>query len=172
MTTPEPVVKTIIIIRHAKSDWSTGVPDFDRPLLERGRKDAFAIGLLLEPYDIDLTWCSAAKRAQETWDFACLGGAHAKEVDSRRSFYGTWTDSFISEMTVLEETISTLAIVNHQPTVGDLVDTLALPCDLAIQAAEHFPTAGVAILAYRGLWEKLHDGSAVLQSFTRVRAGK
>jgi len=172
MTTLEPAGKTLIIIRHAKSDWSTGAPDFDRPLLERGQRDAFAIGSLLEHHDIDLVWCSAAKRAQETWDRACLGGAHARSVDSRRSFYGTWTDSLISEMTALDESVSMLALVNHQPTVGDLVDTLAEPSALTTQVAQHFPTAGVAILTYQGSWKELSPGSTVLQSFTRARAGR
>ncbi|MCL1799680.1 MAG: histidine phosphatase family protein [Eggerthellaceae bacterium] len=164
--------KTIIVIRHAKSDWSTGLPDFERPLLERGRKDACAMGPLLEPYGIDLVWCSAAKRTQETWDCACLGGAHAQEVDSRPSFYGAWADSLVSEMLALDESLSVLAIVSHQPTVGDLVETLARPSPLTAQAADHFPTAGVAVLTYRGLWEGLHPGSAALLSFTRVRGGK
>jgi len=119
--------KTIIVIRHAKSDWTTGAADFDRPLLGRGRKDAYAIGSLLEPYNIDLVWCSAARRAQETWERASLGGAHAENVDYRRSLYGTWTDSLISEMTTLDESLATLALVNHQPLVGDLVETLASP---------------------------------------------
>ncbi|MCL2529462.1 MAG: histidine phosphatase family protein [Coriobacteriia bacterium] len=166
------ITKTIIVIRHAKSDWTTGAADFDRPLLPRGRKDAFAIGALLEPYDIDLVWCSAAKRTQETWEQACLGGAHAEEVDFRRSFYSAWTNSLISEMTTLDESLSTLALVNHQPTVGDLVDTLAQPSDLATQVAHHFPTSGVAILTYQGLWEELHPGQAILESFTRVRRDK
>ena len=163
--------KTIIVIRHAKSDWTTGAADFDRPLLPRGQKDAYAIGSLLEPYDIDLVWCSAAKRAQETWKRASLGGAHAQSIDCRRSFYDAWTNSLISEMATLDESLSTLAIVNHQPLVGNLVDTLAQPSALTAQVASHFPTAGVAILAHQGLWKELHFASATLLSFTRVRGG-
>ncbi|MCL2808251.1 MAG: histidine phosphatase family protein [Coriobacteriia bacterium] len=172
MTTFESATKTIIVIRHAKSDWSTGAPDFDRPLLERGQKDAYVAGALLEPYDIDLVLCSAAKRTQETWERACKGGAHAKNVVTSRSFYFTDALTLMSEMNALGESVSTLCIVNHQPTMGELVDILAQPSDLSAQVAHHFPTAGVAILSFEGLWKELRFGRATLESFTRVRAGK
>jgi len=172
MTTYEPSAKTIIIIRHAKSDWSTGTHDFDRPLLERGQKDALAIGPHLESYDIDLVLCSAAKRARETWEYACLGGALAEDVVFSRSFYFAEAEFLISEMNALSESVSTLALVNHQPTAGELVEILAQPSNLTDQAAGHFPTAGVAILSYQGLWRELHFRTAILESFTRVRREK
>ena len=162
--------KTLIIIRHAKSDWGTGVPDFDRPLTEQGRHDAFAIGALLAPYYIDQVWCSAAHRTQETWEQTHRGGARVHEIDIRKSFYDTWADTLITEMTFLDDSISTLAIMNHQPTVGDLVFTLARPSVLTSQVSEHFPTAGVAILNFRGSWSKITGQDLVLESFERVRA--
>jgi phosphohistidine phosphatase len=162
--------KTLIILRHAKSDWSTGAPDFDRPLTDLGRLDAHAAGNLISSYPIDLVWCSAAKRTQETWEQAHLGGAQAKEIDVRRSFYDTWVDALISEMTLLDDTVSTLAIVNHQPTVGDLVFILARPSTLTSQVSEHFPTAGVAVLSYQGSWASIRGQDLVLDRFDRVRA--
>ena len=161
--------KIIIIIRHAKSEWGTGVPDIERPLMERGRRDARAIGPLLAPYSIDLAWVSAAQRTQETWALACETGASALDTDVRNSFYGTWVYSLVNEMTVLEESVSTLAIVNHQPLVGDLVDTLAEPSELTSQATEHFPTSGVAILTHRGDWGSIRPRTLVLESFWKVR---
>ncbi|MCL2471183.1 MAG: histidine phosphatase family protein [Propionibacteriaceae bacterium] len=163
-------IKTIIIVRHAKSEWGMGVPDVERPLAERGLRDAYAVGSLLAPYSIDLVWCSPARRTLQTWEQARAGGAQAAQIDSRRSLYGTWSDSLISEIAVLEESLSVLAIVNHQPTVGDLVYTLAQPSTLALQAAEHFPTAGVAILTHDGRWDTIGEHTFTLEMFTRARA--
>ncbi|MCL2482002.1 MAG: histidine phosphatase family protein [Propionibacteriaceae bacterium] len=162
--------KTIIVVRHAKSEWGTGEPDFDRPLARRGFRDAYALGAILAPYCIDLVWCSPARRTRETWEQACAGGAHGDQVDVRRSFYGMWSESLISEMAALDESLAVLAIVNHQPTVGDLVYTLAQPSSLAQQAAEFFPTAAVAILTHAGDWGTIGEHTCTLEKFTRARA--
>ncbi|MDR0783722.1 MAG: histidine phosphatase family protein [Propionibacteriaceae bacterium] len=163
-------VKTVFVIRHAKSDWTTGVADYARGLTSRGRRDACALGPRLALYQIDLVWCSGAERTTETWEQACLGGASAVELDRRRGFYGTWASALLSEMACLDEAITSLAIVNHQPLVSDLVSALAQPSPLVSQAANHFPTAGLAILTYRGPWASLRPRGMALESFERVRA--
>ena len=164
--------KTIFIIRHAKSDWTTAVPDFERPLTKRGCGDARAMGGLLAAYAIDLVWCSPARRTLQTWEQACVGGAHANQVETRPSLYDTWAESLALAMTWVEDAVSVLAIVNHQPTVGGLVALLAQPSELTSQVAWHFPTAGVAILTHQGSWDSIAASSATLESFTPVRAGQ
>jgi phosphohistidine phosphatase len=163
-------MKTILVLRHAKSDWTTGAADFDRPLTARGRRGARQAGAVLRNYDIDLVWCSGARRTRETWELAQAGGAHTRELDVRRSFYGVWADSLLSELTLLDESVSQLLIVNHQPTVGDLVDALAQPSELADQVAYHFPTAALAVLVWDGTWSALARQGCVLRSFTRPEA--
>ena len=162
--------KTLIIIRHAKSDWSTGEADINRPLTDRGQRDSYAIGSILAPYNIDLVWCSAATRTCQTWDQAHEGGANATEVDVRKSFYTIRADTLMTEMTLLDETVTTLALVNHQPTVGELVHILAQPSPLSRQAVDHFPTAGVAILTFHTPWADLSWHKLTLDTFTKVRA--
>jgi len=164
------VTKTLIIIRHAKSDWSTGAADFERPLLARGGRDAYAVGSVLAPYDIDLVWCSAAVRARQTWEEACAGGALAHRVEYRESLYGTSPDLIALGMRTLDESVSTLALVNHEPTVSGLVGMLAQPSILASEVAYHFPTAGVAILTMSGPWQTLQAHDMTLVSFQKVRA--
>src|SRR6476660_3130443 len=58
-----------IALRHAKSDWSGGVADHDRPLAGRGRREAALAGRWLRETaaDIDLVVCSSAKPARQTW---------------------------------------------------------------------------------------------------------
>ncbi|HNA40311.1 MAG TPA: histidine phosphatase family protein, partial [Chitinophagales bacterium] len=61
-------MKSLSIIRHAKSDWSTGVDDIARPLNERGKNAVVLIGNYLQQQKIkpDLIISSPAKRAQDT----------------------------------------------------------------------------------------------------------
>src|SRR6266508_2394367 len=64
--------RTLVVVRHAKSDWTHPVPDEERPLAERGRRDAPATGRWLAEHvgDLDLVVCSPARRARETWRLA------------------------------------------------------------------------------------------------------
>ena len=62
-------MKTLLLVRHAKSDWSTpSLGDFDRPLNERGKKDApvMANRLIDKKVSIDAFVSSPAKRAKKT----------------------------------------------------------------------------------------------------------
>ena len=62
-------MKTLILVRHAKSDWGTpSLGDFDRPLNDRGKRDApvMAQRLLDKKIKIDAFISSPAKRAKKT----------------------------------------------------------------------------------------------------------
>lgn len=58
----------VLLLRHAKSDWSVDVDDFDRPLNNRGKRSAQRIGVWLKTHDLvpEHVWVSPAKRAMET----------------------------------------------------------------------------------------------------------
>ena len=62
-------MKTLVLMRHAKSNWSGDLSDFDRPLSERGVKSARALGKWLRENDLfpDFALVSAAKRTVETF---------------------------------------------------------------------------------------------------------
>ena len=62
--------RTLILLRHAKSDWSGDEPDVDRPLAKRGRRQAPEAGRWLAANidRIDLAVVSPASRARSTWD--------------------------------------------------------------------------------------------------------
>ena len=63
---------TLILLRHAKSDWSGHEGDHDRPLAKRGRRQAPEAGrwLAANVDSIDLAIVSTANRARSTWDLA------------------------------------------------------------------------------------------------------
>jgi phosphohistidine phosphatase len=67
-----------MLLRHAKSDWPD-VPDRERPLAKRGRRDAPRIGRWLRDhgYRPDAVVCSVARRTRQTWELVApkLGGS-------------------------------------------------------------------------------------------------
>ncbi len=68
-------MKRLVLMRHAKSEWATGVADHDRPLNPRGRRSAAALGHWLRDAGIapDGALCSTALRTRETLDRLDLG---------------------------------------------------------------------------------------------------
>ncbi|MFI1928214.1 SixA phosphatase family protein [Streptomyces sp. NPDC020377] len=64
--------RRLVVLRHAKSAWPEGVPDHERPLAPRGRRDAPAAGRALAEAGCvpDLALCSTAARARGTWELA------------------------------------------------------------------------------------------------------
>jgi phosphohistidine phosphatase len=74
--------RTLLIVRHAKSDWEAGAPDHERPLNGRGRREAPELGRRLSRAGLrpDLVVCSDAARAQETWRLAAAAWSDAPPV--------------------------------------------------------------------------------------------
>src|SRR4051794_41324423 len=70
---PQVVQRRLVLMRHAKSARPHGVPDEDRPLTGRGRRDAQAAGrwFAAEGPRPDLTLCSTAVRTRHTWEIVC-----------------------------------------------------------------------------------------------------
>ncbi len=157
--------KTLIVLRHAKSSWKTQDPDQRRPLSARGTRDAVLVGEVLAQYRLDVVLCSSATRAQQTWQSARMGGAACADVRVSEAMYHAWPDEIIHEVQELPETVSTALVIGHEPTLGDLIGTLSKPNELLDQIEFKFPTAGLAVLTYRGAWKTLGPGKATLQRF-------
>ncbi|MGC3994101.1 MAG: histidine phosphatase family protein [Propionicimonas sp.] len=157
--------KTLIILRHAKSSWQTAEADLRRPVSERGERDAVAAGEILAGYHLDVVLASTATRVQQTWEGAVDGGATCADVRVSELIYHAWPGELLSELHDLDETVHTALLIGHQPTLGDLITSLAKPSPLADKVAAKFPTAGLAVLTYRGAWKTLDAGKATLQRF-------
>ena len=157
--------KTLIVLRHAKSSWKTQDPDLRRPLSERGTRDAVVAGEILSGYPLDVVLCSSATRAQQTWQCAQLGGARCDDVRVSEAIYHAWPNEILTELNELPETALTAVVIGHEPTMGDLIATLAKPGELVDQVALRFPTAGLAVLTYQGAWKTLGPGKALLRRF-------
>ena len=157
--------KTLIVLRHAKSSWQTPEADLRRPLSDRGQRDAVTAGEVLAGYQLDVVLASSATRVQQTWAGAETGGASCADVRTSESIYHAWPGELLTEIQALDETVHTALLIGHQPTLGDLIVSLAKPSPLTERIEQKFPTAGMAVLTYRGAWKTLDEGKATLQRF-------
>jgi phosphohistidine phosphatase len=165
--------RRLIVLRHAKSAWPEGVPDHDRPLAPRGRRDAPAAGRWLRKSGLvpDRVICSTAERARETWQLAEEKlGAHPETVFDER-VYGATSAELLALARRAPAGVRTLLIVGHDPAMHELTLDLAGPPpdgksrDALDRVQIKFPTAAIAVLEFAGAWSKLGPGEARLADF-------
>jgi len=157
--------KTLIVLRHAKSSWQTTEADQRRPLSERGERDAIAAGEILAGYKLDVVLASTATRVQLTWEGAEEGGAACDDVRHAEAIYQAWPGELLTLVQGLAESDSTAVLIGHQPTLSELILSLAKPNELTDKVAKKFPTCGLAVLTFTGTWAKLAEGKAKLERF-------
>ncbi len=153
----------LILLRHAKSDWPEEVPDHDRPLAKRGRRDAPAVGRWLRQHGHipDAVICSTARRTRETWELARakLDGDPAVTFEPRA--YAASAMTLLYLVRELPESAGTALIIAHNPGISELARSLAGTS----RGELSFPTAGVAVLEVRLSWADLGPGGASLVAF-------
>lgn len=179
----------LVVLRHAKSAWPPDVPDHERPLAKRGRRDAPAAGRQLLAYGCvpDLVLCSTARRTRETWDLVVpeLGGRPDVVFEPR--VYGASAAELLDVLREVPEQRRTVLLIGHQPGVQDVVLSLAEEAagvaegeaereggeggseEALARVRAKFPTSGVAVLALSGAWADLAAGSATLTDFAVPR---
>jgi phosphohistidine phosphatase len=161
-------MKTIHLIRHAKSSWDDPrLSDDQRPLSPRGRKDC----RLMAPALAGLGWhgqavkCSRATRARQT--IAGISDAFpAGELDWQvdPQLYTFSSTEILSWLRVLDDTLNEVTLVGHNPAFTDVVD------QLAETSFHHLPTcAYVRLDAAVPDWSSLRTGCARLRHFLKPK---
>lgn len=162
-------MRTLIVVRHAKSAWPDEVPDADRPLGPRGRRDAPVMGQRLAQIvgRIDLALISPAHRAQQTWALM-LPHLVVGEVRTEPRVYQAWGRYVIDAIRELPESVGTALVLGHEPGVSELVLMLARSAEAGAisRLANKFPTCAFAVLSAEGDWSTLGPSSARLEVFT------
>lgn len=157
--------RTLLVMRHAKSAWGSGLPDHERPLNGRGRRDALAAGGVLRERRIGLVLCSSATRTRESWARAQRGGARADRLLVEPRVYAAGVSRLLSLVRDVDDAVDTALLLGHVPGVEDLVHELAErdahPGWRLLE--EKFATATIATLSFEGPWRKLAPGAARLQ---------
>lgn len=167
--------KTLIILRHAKSDWPPGVPDHDRPLGSRGNREAPEAGRWLVEHGIvpDMILCSDAVRTRQTCTWVCseLGEqAPTPYLDSR--LYDADAARALAVINETEERVRTLMVVGHMPWVQDLgmrIASVDSDEEAVVSMAERYPTLGLQVFRIPGEWAALDGRDARMTHFTVPR---
>jgi len=158
---------TLVLMRHAKSDYPAGVADHDRPLAARGAREAALAGnwLRANAPRIEHVLCSSAARTRETLARSRIDAP----VSYLEQLYGAMPGTVIDEVNAVDESVGTLLVIGHEPTISHLALGLADASSSNATAAEHisnkFPTSGIAVLRTSGTWSQLELASAALITF-------
>jgi phosphohistidine phosphatase len=159
----------LFLFRHAKAAHpSAGQQDFDRPLTERGRNDAAAIGRILAGQGIDLALVSAACRTRETWKIASRDVVPPPALSIEEELYLCSSAKLITRLRRLPANIQNIIAVGHNPCTQEVALWLARNSDnrLAAEIRDNFPTAALAIFDLRGEgWEDLSPDRVTLRRF-------
>lgn len=167
----------LIVLRHAKAAWPD-VEDRQRPLAERGRRDAPAAGRWLreagrrlDDFAIDRVVCSPARRTRETWDLV------AKELDDPPMpvydgrVYAATTSTLLTVVRETPARVRGLVLVGHNPGMQHLAVTIAdaESGEPLARAREKYPTSGLCVFNVPGDWADLAPGGAPLTEFAIPR---
>ena len=144
--------KILLVVRHAKSSWDIGIlTDFERPLNDRGKKDApvMAKRLIDRNIKIDAFVSSPAKRAKKTAELFCEAyGKNEDSIEFISMLYHAAVNDFYQVIEKLDESLDTVAIFSHNPGITEFVNTLT-----DFVKIDNMPTCGVyAIKIHSKKW--------------------
>lgn len=170
------MMKSLFLLRHAKSAWDSPEPDdFERPLSERGVKAAKRMGRALADEDLvpDAVLCSEAVRTRETWDLIAPCFEGSVPVKHLKSLYLAAPSRLCEAIRRQPSEVTALMIIGHNPGLQRLALDLAGdgsdPEALARLGAK-FPTAALAHLQFdiEG-WAEVASGRGRLVRFLRPK---
>ena len=159
----------LLVMRHAKSDWETGVGDFDRPLSKRGHKNApqMAQWLAETGREPDAIFTSSANRARTTAEYVATHfGLDAGDIVETDELYladaETWMDALV------EQSTDRLLICGHNPGLDFLVDYLSQEAATVTLDGKLMTTAAIAVFTMDD-WPSLTPATCHFEELMRPR---
>jgi phosphohistidine phosphatase len=120
-------MKTIVLLRHGKSDWASDTgDDRDRPLAKRGQKAARAMGELLGRTGLapDAAITSPAVRARTSLELAMKAGGWVCPVQVSEALYGEGPHRVLEEVARQSEDVTRVLLVGHEPVWSEVAGVL------------------------------------------------
>lgn len=164
------MTRELLLLRHGKSDWSTGVDDYHRPLKDRGKRGAQRIGVWLAQQERipDYIVCSPAERALVTAQKTCKAmGNGAQGIQRDKRIYAAGIDELLAVLGDCPQDAGRVMLVGHNPGLEELLDWLVSDTVPVPDDGKLLPTATLAILKMPADWQALIAGCARLESITR-----
>ena len=160
----------LILMRHAKSVWDDpGLSDHDRPLTDRGRREARAIGgwLQAQGFVPDQVVCSTAARAAETWETLALMLAPRPAVQFSAVLYCASPDTML--WVLRRATGDTVMLIAHNPGIAMLAELLAGSVPGRSDFAR-YPSAATTVLTFADQsWSGVDYGHGTVEAFSVPR---
>ena len=152
-----PIMKTIYLVRHAKSSWKyPNLDDFERPLNKRGRKNAPFMGTILKKLKVapDLILSSPANRASMTARVIADKISYPLEnIRYSENVYDFSANALINVIKRLDDDVHKAMLVGHNPALTELSNYIG------DEAISNIPTAGVFCAELDiSSWAKISDG--------------
>lgn len=164
-------MKTLLLIRHAKSSWDdAAVADVDRPLNDRGRRDAPAMAkrLIKAGISIDRFVSSPARRARQTAElFAHEFDVKEKKIRFVPQLYQATQPAFEAVIDGLDNDDDTVAIFSHNPGITEFVNTLTSAVRI-----DNMPTCAVFVVKSETKHWKDFRATAQFGFFDYPKAGR
>ena len=155
-------MKTLLLIRHAKSSWDDVTQsDFERPLNERGKTDAPKMGKRLRKkgVKIDAFISSPAKRAKKTAEYFIEEfGRDKDEIIFVQSLYDASVSAFSTAVKAIDDKFDTVAVFSHNPGITQFANELVSGADI-----DNMPTCSV--FAVKADVDKWKDFSKAKKEF-------
>ncbi len=136
-------MKTLLLMRHAKSSWKHAeLSDQDRPLNKKGKKDAPVMGHWIKEHNLipQLILCSSALRAKQTAEIVAEVSGYTNKVECQDSLYMAEADGYLAALQLVAEDVNCVMVVGHNPGLETLLQIL-------IGEIESLPTAVVGYLS-------------------------
>ena len=160
---------TLYLLRRAKSSWADPtLPDRDRPLAPRGRRDAKRIAEHLTRLGIEpeLVLCSPALRTRETLQLLRPALGASPTVRLEAALYAASSASLLERIRAVPETIASVMPIGHNPGLHELGLVLASAGAELERLEATFPTAALATLTLANTpWSQLSDADAPLTAY-------
>ena len=156
-------MKYLYLVRHAKSSWDEpGLTDFERPLNQRGKKDAPLMGKNIAGKKIkpDLIISSPAQRARKTAiAFAEEFGIKKKEIIFDEKIYEATSSELFEVIRNFKDDYQTVMLFGHNPGLTNLSNTLTQ------KYIDNIPTCGIVALKFDDDWKNIKPKSASQEFF-------
>ena len=169
-------MKTLYVLRHAKSDWNDArLRDFDRPLNKRGRLGAALMGAHIRDYHPNWSRiiASPAVRVTQTIEIAAEFAGSSPPVNWDRRIYLASSIALVELLREQADELSSIIMVGHNPGLEDLIfdlvpDNGSSPLRDVVE--EKFPTAAFAVIELPiDRWADVTEGEARLVHLMRPR---
>lgn len=160
----------LILTRHAKSSWDDpATEDHDRPLNDRGRRSARALGdwIASRGYEPEEVLCSTARRTQETWEWVAQSGLETRPVVRlEKALYHAMPERMLAVLRTA--THPTVMMLGHNPGIATFAAMLPArpPLDPDFR---RYPTAATLVVDFQvSSWADVVPGEGSVMDFVRL----